>query len=110
MQNNKKREHTINFGAGPAVIPDEVLKTVQEELLNWDDTGMSVMEISHRSKEFNILIEQVKNDLKELVEIPENFEILFLQGGATSQFSMIPMNFLSENKERIRICFNWLLV
>ena len=99
MQNNKKREHTINFGAGPAVIPDEVLKTVQEELLNWDDTGMSVMEISHRSKEFNILIEQVKNDLKELVKIPENFEILFLQGGATSQFSMIPMNLLSENKE-----------
>ena len=99
MQNNKKREHTINFGAGPAVIPDEVLKTVGKELLNWAGTGMSIMEISHRSKEFNILIEQIKNDLKDLVKIPENFEILFLQGGATSQFSMIPMNLLSENKE-----------
>tara|TARA_B100000029_G_C17536488_1_gene945088 strand:+ start:611 stop:1708 length:1098 start_codon:yes stop_codon:yes gene_type:complete len=99
MKNSKKREHTVNFGAGPAVIPDEVLKTVQEELLNWADTGMSVMEISHRSKEFNILIEQIKNDLKNLVKIPKDFEVLFLQGGATSQFSMIPMNFLNNTKE-----------
>ena len=82
-----------NFCAGPAVISEDVLLEVQSETLEYNDIGSSVMEISHRSKIYKNLANEAKEDLKEILSIPENFEILFLQGGATFQFSMIPMNF-----------------
>ena len=81
-----------NFGAGPSVLPKEVLKKVQEELLDFEKSGMSVMEISHRSKAFQKVIDEAENDLRDLMSIPQNYKILFLQGGASSQFSMVPMN------------------
>src|SRR5215203_1695048 len=83
-----------NFSAGPAVLPTEVLETAQNELLSLGGIGMSVMEVSHRSKYFAPILEQALNGIRELLRVPENYKILFLQGGASLQFSMIPMNFL----------------
>ena len=87
---NPKR--VFNFNAGPAVLPLEVLETAQTELLDFKGTGMSVMEISHRSKEFEAIIQTAEADLRELLSIPDNYKIMFLQGGATLQFAMLPMN------------------
>lgn len=81
-----------NFNAGPAVLPLEVLQTAQAELLDYKGTGMSVMEISHRSKEFEALLNQAEANIRNLLSIPANYKVLFLQGGATTQFAMIPMN------------------
>lgn len=86
-----------NFSAGPAVLPEEVLKEAAEEMLDYRGTGMSVMEMSHRSKAFQEIIDTAKADLCDLLEIPEDYEVLFLQGGASQQFAMIPMN-LMKNK------------
>lgn len=83
-----------NFGAGPAMLPSEVMYQAQSEFANWRDSGMSVMEISHRSKEFIAIAEQAEADLRELLQIPENYKVLFLSGGATSQFAMVPLNLL----------------
>lgn len=83
-----------NFSAGPAVLPKEVLLQAREELLDWHNSGMSVMEMSHRGKEFMYIAEKVESDLRELMEIPANYKVLFLQGGASSQFAMVPMNLL----------------
>ncbi len=83
-----------NFSAGPAVLPKEVLLEAREELLDWHNSGMSVMEMSHRGKEFMCIAEKVESDLRELMELPANYKVLFLQGGASSQFSMVPMNLL----------------
>ena len=82
-----------NFCAGPAVISEEVLSEVQSEMLEYKDIGASIMEISHRSKIYTKVAFEAKEDLREILSIPKNYEILFLQGGATFQFSMIPMNF-----------------
>lgn len=87
-----------NFSAGPAVLPQEVLQQAQSEMLNWQGCGMSVMEMSHRGKEFMSIIETLENDLRELASIPRNYKILFLQGGASSQFAMVPMNLLRGKK------------
>ncbi|HET6822156.1 MAG TPA: 3-phosphoserine/phosphohydroxythreonine transaminase [Anaerolineales bacterium] len=87
---NPKR--VFNFNAGPAVLPLEVLETAQAELLDFRGTGMSVMEISHRSKEFEAIIQTAEADLRELLSIPDNYKIMFLQGGASLQFAMLPMN------------------
>ncbi len=87
-----------NFSAGPAVLPEEVLREAAEEMLDYRGTGMSVMEMSHRSKAFQEIIETAEVDLRELMEIPDDYEVLFLQGGASQQFAMIPMN-LMKNKE-----------
>jgi len=84
----------FNFSAGPAMLPQEVLERAREEMLDWRGTGMSVMEMSHRGKEFMSIAEKATNDLRELMAIPEDYEILFLQGGASSQFAMVPMNLL----------------
>lgn len=84
----------FNFAAGPAVLPHEVLVQAREELLDWHGTGMSVMEMSHRGKEFMGIAAQAEADLRELMSIPKNYKVLFLQGGATTQFSMIPLNLL----------------
>src|SRR3990172_2839212 len=85
-----KRVH--NFNPGPAVLPLEVLEQAQAEMLDFTGTGMSVMEISHRSKEFESLIQTAEADLRGLLSIPANYKILFLQGGASLQFAMLPMN------------------
>lgn len=88
-----------NFSAGPAVLPEAVLQQAQQELLNWQGTGMSVMEMSHRGKVFTAIAEQAEADLRELLAIPDNYKVLFLQGGASSQFAMIPMNLLRGNNK-----------
>lgn len=86
-----------NFSAGPAVLPEEVLKSAAEEMLDYNGSGMSVMEMSHRGKVFEEIIETAEADLRELMNIPDNYKVLFLQGGASQQFAMIPMN-LMKNK------------
>lgn len=86
-----------NFSAGPAVLPESVLKEAAEEMLDYKGTGMSVMEMSHRSKAFESIINEAEQDLRDLMNIPDNYKVLFLQGGASQQFAMIPMN-LMKNK------------
>ena len=86
-----------NFAAGPAVLPEAVLKEAAEEMLDYKGTGMSVMEMSHRSKAFEEIIQDAEKDLRELMNIPDNYKVLFLQGGGSTQFAMIPMN-LMKNK------------
>ena len=83
-----------NFSAGPAVLPNEVLKQARDEMLDWHGSGMSVMEMSHRGKEFMGIAAAAEKDLRELMCIPTNYKVLFLQGGASQQFAMIPMNLL----------------
>lgn len=87
-------ERVYNFSAGPAALPLEVLEQVRDELVNWQGCGMSVMEMSHRGKEFMGIAEQAEADLRELMSIPDGYKVLFLQGGASSQFAMVPMNLL----------------
>ena len=91
-------ERIYNFSAGPATLPVPVLEKAREEMLSLDGIGMSVMEISHRSKHFDKVISGAMDGMRELLNIPDNYQILFLQGGATLQFSMIPINFLGENE------------
>jgi phosphoserine aminotransferase len=91
-------KRAYNFNAGPSALPLSVLKRAQEELLNFQNTGMSVMELSHRSKEYDAVHTRAKELLRKLMNIPETHDILFLQGGASLQFSMVPMNLLSEGK------------
>lgn len=86
-----------NFSAGPAVLPEEVLREVAAEMLDCNGTGMSVLEMSHRSPAFQSIIDEAEKDLRELMNIPDNYKVLFLQGGASLQFAMIPMN-LMKNK------------
>ena len=86
-----------NFSAGPAVLPEEVLKEVAEEMMDYQGTGMSVMEMSHRSADFQKIIDEAEQDLRDLMKIPDNYKVLFLQGGASQQFAAIPMN-LMKNK------------
>ncbi len=91
-------ERIYNFSAGPAVLPREVLEQARDELVNWQGCGMSVMEMSHRGKEFMGIAAQAESDLRELMGIPANYKVLFLQGGASSQFAMVPMNLLRGKK------------
>ncbi len=84
----------FNFSAGPAMLPEAVLQQAKEEMLDWQGSGMSVMEMSHRGKEFMSIAAQAEADLRELMAIPTNYKVLFLQGGASSQFAMVPMNLL----------------
>ncbi len=87
-----------NFSAGPAALPEEVLQQARDEMLDWEDSGMSVMEMSHRGKEFTSIAEAAEADLRDLMAIPDNYKVLFLQGGASSQFAAIPMNLLRGKK------------
>src|SRR5918998_5030945 len=91
-------ERIFNFSAGPAVLPVPVLEQARDELLGLPGLGMSVMEISHRSKTFDEIVGGAEANLRELMGIPENYHVLFLQGGASLQFSMIPMNLLGEGQ------------
>ncbi len=84
----------FNFSAGPASLPFEVMQQAKDEFMNWNGTGMGVMEISHRSPEYLVVAEEAEFDLRELLTIPKNYKVLFLQGGARSQFSMVPLNLL----------------
>lgn len=83
-----------NFSAGPSAFPEAVLEQARNELVEWRDSGMSVMEMSHRGKYFSVIAEELESDLRSLMAIPDNYKVLFLQGGATAQFSMIPQNIL----------------
>ena len=96
-----------NFSAGPAVLPEEVLKEAAEEMLDYKGTGMSVMEMSHRSKAFQTIIETAEQDLRDLLHIPDNYKVLFLQGGASLQFAMIPMNLMKHKKADYIITGQW---
>jgi phosphoserine aminotransferase len=87
-----------NFSAGPAVLPAEVLRQARDEMLDWHGSGMSVMEMSHRGKEFMSIFAKTEADLRELAGIPDNYKVLFLSGGASSQFAMVPMNLLRGKK------------
>lgn len=89
----------FNFSAGPSTLPVEVLELVQKEILNYEGCGQSVMEMSHRSKEFINILEEAEKDLRSLMKIPQNYKVLFLQGGATLQFSMIPLNLMTKSKK-----------
>lgn len=91
-------ERVYNFSAGPAMLPVEVLKEAAEEMLNYKNTGMSVMEMSHRSKDYEMILEEAEENLRKLMNIPSNYKVLFLQGGGSLQFAMVPMN-LMKNKE-----------
>ena len=84
-----------NFSAGPAMLPEEVLKRAADEMLEYGETGQSVMEMSHRSKEYQAIIDSVEAKLREVMNIPENYKVLFLQGGASSQFAMVPLNLMN---------------
>ncbi len=98
MENKYNR--AFNFSAGPAVLPVEVLESARDDMMNYQNSGMSVMEMSHRSKIYDNIIKTAEKDLRELMNIPENYKVLFLQGGAHLQFSMVPINLLKkENGE-----------
>lgn len=96
-----------NFSAGPAVLPEAVLKEAQEEMLDYRGCGMSVMEMSHRSGIFDDLIHETEADLRDLMQIPDNYKVLFLQGGASLQFSMIPMNLMKNRVADYIITGQW---
>ena len=96
-----------NFSAGPAILPEEVLREAQAGMLDYDGTGMSVMEMSHRSKAFANIIETAEADLRDLMAIPENYHVLFLQGGATQQFAAIPMNLMKNGKADYIVSGSW---
>ena len=96
-----------NFSAGPAVLPEEVLIEAAEEMLDYKGTGMSVMEMSHRSKAFQEIIDTAKADLRDLMAIPEDYEVLFLQGGASQQFAMIPMNLMRNRVADYIVTGQW---
>ena len=89
----------FNFSAGPAVLPEPVLARARDEMLDWQGSGMSVMEMSHRGKEFMSIAHEAEADLRELLAIPRNYKVLLLQGGATAQFAMIPMNLLRGKRQ-----------
>ena len=96
-----------NFSAGPAVLPEEVLREAADEMLDYKGTGMSVMEMSHRSAAFKGIIEEAEADLRELMNIPDNYHVLFLQGGATQQFAAIPMNLMLSGKADYIVSGSW---
>lgn len=94
-----KYDRVYNFSAGPSMLPLAVLEKVQKELLNYDGSGQSVMEMSHRSKEFKKIAEEAEANLRKLMHIPDNYKVLFVQGGGTLQFSMVPLNLLRNSKK-----------
>ena len=96
-----------NFSAGPAVLPEEVLKEAADEMLDYQGTGMSVMEMSHRSAAYDKIIKDAEQDLRDLMEIPDNYKVLFLQGGASQQFAMIPMNLMKNGVADYIVTGQW---
>mgnify|MGYP003214189001 CR=1 FL=1 len=96
-----------NFSAGPAVLPEEVLKEAADEMLDYKGTGMSVMEMSHRSKAYDEIIKDAEKDIRDLMNIPDNYKVLFLQGGASQQFAAVPMNLMKNKKAAYIITGQW---
>ena len=96
-----------NFSAGPAVLPEEVLKEAAEEMLDYKGSGMSVMEMSHRSKVYDEIIKEAEQDLRDLLSIPDNYKVLFLQGGASQQFAAVPMNLMKNRKAGYILTGQW---
>ena len=96
-----------NFSAGPAVLPEEVLQEAADEMLDYRGTGMSVMEMSHRSKAYDTIIKEAEADLRELMNIPDKYKVLFLQGGASQQFAMIPMNLMKNRVADYIVTGQW---
>ena len=96
-----------NFSAGPAVLPEEVLETAQNEMMDYHGCGMSVNEMSHRSSYFQEIIDTAERDIRDLMGIPANYKVLFLQGGASQQFAAIPMNMMKHKKAGYIITGNW---
>ncbi|MBR4910838.1 MAG: 3-phosphoserine/phosphohydroxythreonine transaminase [Clostridia bacterium] len=88
-----------NFSAGPSMLPEEVLRTAAAEMLEYGNSGQSVMEMSHRSKEYDAIIKEAEADLRDIMNIPDNYEVLFLQGGASTQFAMVPLNLMNKNNK-----------
>lgn len=88
-----------NFSAGPATLPEDVLKQAQQEMLDWQGSGMSVMEMSHRGKQFMSIAEKAEADLRELMQVPDNYKVLFMQGGASSQFAAVPINLMGKQRK-----------
>ena len=95
----QKYDRVYNFSAGPSMLPLEVLEKVQKDLLNYEGSGQSVMEMSHRSKEYQKIIDDAEANLRELMNIPDNYKVMFLQGGGTLQFAMVPLNLLRNSKK-----------
>ena len=102
-----KMARVYNFCAGPAVLPEEVLQEAADEMLDYRGTGMSVMEMSHRSKAYDTIIKEAEADLRELMNIPDNYKVLFLQGGASQQFAMIPMNLMKNRVADYIVTGQW---
>lgn len=100
-------KRVYNFSAGPAVLPEEVLEEAAEEMLDYRGTGMSVMEMSHRSAAFQQIIDEAETDLRDLLQIPDNYKVLFLQGGASQQFAMIPMNLMKNRVADYIVTGQW---
>lgn len=100
-------ERVYNFSAGPSVLPEVVLKQAADEMMNYNGTGMSVMEMSHRSKAFEEIIQTAEQDLRDLLKIPDNYKVLFLQGGASQQFAAIPMNLMKNGVADYIITGQW---
>lgn len=96
-----------NFSAGPAMLPEDVLKKAAEEMLEYGSSGQSVMEMSHRSKEYQAIIDDCEASLREVMNIPDNYKVLFLQGGASMQFAMIPMNLMVKGKADFVVTGQW---
>ena len=96
-----------NFSAGPAVLPEEVLQELADEMLDYNGTGMSVMEMSHRSKAYQEIIDTAEKDIRDLMNIPDNYKVLFLQGGASQQFAMIPMNLMKNGVADYIVTGQW---
>ena len=102
-----KYGRTYNFSAGPAMMPEPVLEEIRDEMLNYRGSGMCVMEMSHRSPVFQQIIDEAEQDLRDLMGIPDNYKVLFIQGGATLQFSMIPMNLMKNRKAGYIVTGQW---
>ena len=100
-------DRVYNFSAGPAVLPEEVLKEAASEMLNYRGSGMSVMEMSHRSKMFQSIIDEAEADIRELLGIPDNYKVLFMQGGASMQFAMVPLNLMKNRAADYIITGQW---
>jgi phosphoserine aminotransferase len=98
---------TYNFSAGPAVLPKSVMLRAQAEMIDWHDSGMSVMEMSHRGKHYMSIIEKVESDFRSLFNVPKNYKVLFLQGGAIAQNSMVPLNLLNRKKANYVVSGYW---
>ena len=102
-----KYNRVYNFSAGPSMLPEEVLETVRDNLLNYEGCGMSVMEMSHRSKMFENIIGDAEANLRELMGIPDNYKVMFIQGGATLQFAMLPMNLMKNGVADYLVTGSW---